>query len=188
MARNRSGIVVAGLTAAALAVVGVLAVQASAAKEADEDRRARPAPSATAPPEQGSAGPGKKKPHAVPADSGTGKRVVYSLEADRVWLVDQDDEVTGTFKVAPGTVDPLPGDYQVSSRSEHVTGTDNVPIENVVRFADADGVTIGFSAAIDGSSPSPSPGQKTGGIRESRKDGETMWRFATLETPVVVVP
>lgn len=186
MARNSTGIVVAGLTAAALAVVGVLAVQANAAKERD-DERAKPRPSASVSADEGS-GDASKDTKALPASSGAGKRVVYALGADRVWLVEEDGKASKTFKVAPGTVDPRPGSYRVTSRSGHVTGTDGVPIENVVRFADVDGVTVGFSAAIDDSSPKPDPSQKTGGIRESRKDGDAMWLFATLDTKVVVVP
>lgn len=190
MARNSAGIVVAGLTAAALAVVGVLAVQASSAKERDDQSR-QPQPSVSTPAatDSGSGGgESAKKATTLPSSSGDGKRVVYALDADRVWLVEEGDKVTRTFKVTPGTVDPLPGTYTVTSRSGHVTGTDNVPVENVVRFADNDGVTIGFSAAINGKQPENSPDQKTGGIRESRKDGEAMWLFATLDTKVVVLP
>ena len=56
-----------------------------------------------------------------------------------------------------------------------VTGSDGVPIEHVVRFATVDGVSVGFSAAVDGSTPEPDPTKKTGGIRESRADGDAMW-------------
>lgn len=191
MARNSAGIVVTGLTATALAIVGVLAVQASSAKdraEADE-KAAAPRPSPSAPAETGGS---TEKATALPGSSGTGKRVVYSLEADRVWLVEDGEgggKVATTFTVTPGTVDPLPGTYTVTSRSGHVTGTDNVPVENVVRFTSVDGVTIGFSAAIDGTRPTNPPSdQKTGGIRESREDGEKMWLFAPLDTKVVVLP
>ncbi|MBU7596860.1 hypothetical protein JGS22_004205 [Streptomyces sp. P38-E01] len=185
MARNSTGIVVAGLTAAALAVVGVLAVQASAAKERDDERRAKPSPSAPASPDDSATG--EKDESKLPVGTGEGKRVVYSLKADRVWLVGKDGTPGRTFEVTPGTVDPPAGNYRVTSRSGHVTGTDGVPIENVVRFADVGGVSIGFSAAIDGSTPNPDPSRKTGGVREDRPDGEAMWLFATLDTRVVVV-
>ncbi|MGW0337489.1 hypothetical protein ACWD0J_37695, partial [Streptomyces sp. NPDC003011] len=128
-------------------------------------------------------------PAALPAASGTGSRVVYSVDDDRVWLVGAGDKVTRTFKVTPGSVDPAPGTYAVTSRSNSVTGTDGTPIEHVVRFTSVDGVSIGFSAAVPGSSSSSSSSQgvRTGGIRETRADGDAMWRFATIGEKVVVI-
>lgn len=112
---------------------------------------------------------------------------MYSVAADRVWLVGADGKVTRTFAVTPGSVDPAPGTYPVTSRSNSVTGTDGTPIEHVVRFTSVDGVAIGFSAALDGSAPAADPAVRTGGIRESRPDGDAMWRFATIGEKVVVI-
>ncbi|WP_119286771.1 hypothetical protein [Streptomyces sp. YIM 130001] len=182
MSRSSSGFV-AGLTAAALTAVGFLAYQASA-NVPDSIGKDRPKASASS-----SHTPGKKTdPKALPAESGKGSRVVYALESDRVWLVGPRNKVQRTFKVTPSTIDPLPGEYSVTSRSGTITGSDGVPIEHVVRFADNDGVAIGFSAAVDGSTPAPDTDKKTGGIRESRADGSAMWKFATIGQQVVVVP
>ncbi|MBC9717315.1 hypothetical protein H9Y04_32785 [Streptomyces sp. TRM66268-LWL] len=182
MARSSSGFV-AGLTAAALAAVGFLAYQASASAPDTLGKPKTPTTSASTSQQPG----GKTKPDALPAQSGQGERVVYSLGSDRVWLVGEGNKVTRTFKVTPSTVDPLPGEYAVTTRSGSITGSDGVAIEHVVRFASNDGVTIGFSAAQDGSTPKPDPSRKTGGIRESREDGRAMWEFATVGTSVVVV-
>ncbi|GAA2633587.1 hypothetical protein GCM10009863_57230 [Streptomyces axinellae] len=179
-----------GLTAAALAVIGFFAFQASAA----QDRAEKHAPAKAASPSPGASDAGKKnqqsrkKATALPARSGSGFRVVYALERRRVWLVGKDGKVTDTFTVHPSTVSPAPGTYKVSSRSSHVTGSDGVPIENVVRFADVKGVSVGFSAALDGSTPNADPSRKTGGVREKREDGEAMWLHATIGTRVVVIP
>ncbi|SDK73602.1 hypothetical protein [Streptomyces indicus] len=181
MARSSAGYV-AGLTAAALAVVGFLAVQASGSAPETLGKPTTPS-SSSASKKPG----GKTKPGALPALSGQGERVVYQLGTDRVWLVGQGDKVQRTFKVMPSTVDPLPGEYAVSTRSGAITGSDGVPIEHVVRFASNEGVTIGFSAAQDGSTPEPDTSRKTGGIRETREDGRAMWEFATVGTKVVVV-
>ncbi|GAA2241236.1 hypothetical protein GCM10010145_03960 [Streptomyces ruber] len=176
----------AGLTAAAIAAVGFLAYQASANVP---DDLGRPAASASAAPgSTGSPAPSPTQdPTALPADSGLGERVVYALGADRVWLVGADGKVRRTFTVTPSPVEPAPGTYQVTSRNNAVTGSDGVPIENVVLFTTVDGVPIGFSAAVDGSTPSPDPTARTGGIRESREDGAAMWEFATIGATVVVV-
>lgn len=185
MARSSSGFV-AGLTAAALAVVGFLAHQA----RANVPQNLRGTPGASATPAVSATGvPHEEWRPAVPLPqgSGTGERVVYSVGEDRVWLVGADDEVRNTFEVTPGSVDPPPGTYAVTSRTKATTGTDGVPVEHVVRFTGVDGVVIGFSAAVDGSTPAPGTAVRTGGIRESRADGEAMWMFATLGQKVVVV-
>ncbi|MFK4067456.1 hypothetical protein [Streptomyces sp. NPDC029674] len=183
MSRSSSGFV-AGLTAAALAAVGFLAYQASANAPDSLSKSDKSSPSASA-----SRSPkDKKNPTALPAQSGAGERVIYSLEDDRVWLVEASGKVKLTFQVAPGTVDPDPGTYKVSSRTGRVIGTDGVPIEHVVIFTSRDGAAIGFSAAVDGTMPKPDPSKKTGGIRASRAHGDAMWQFALHGKKVVVVP
>ncbi len=191
MARSSSGFV-AGLTAAAVAGVAFLAYQASAsapppAQLAEPGSGKSPAAHATHPPKKK---PEKKKDvFAVPARSGTGLRVVYALGDRRVWLVNEQGKATRTFEVMPSTVSPPPGTYAVTSRSGSITGSDGVQIEHVVRFTNVENVVIGFSAAVDGSMPSPDPAAgKTGGVRMQRADGDAMWRFATVRVKVVVVP
>ncbi|WP_328658930.1 hypothetical protein [Streptomyces sp. NBC_00334] len=184
MASSSAGIVT-GLTAAALVTVGVLAHQASVAAPAGPER---PRASSTPAPGAPKAPRDRHHPDALPAGSGTGERVVYSVDDDRVWLVGSGNRVRRTFRVTPSTVDPAPGAYTVTSRSNRVTGSDGVPVEHVVRFATAQGVAIGFSAAVDGSTAKPDPDERTGGVRTSRADGEAIWRFATIGQQVVVVP
>jgi hypothetical protein len=187
VARTSSGIV-AGLTAAALTVVAFLAYQASASAP---DTLA--APSGTVSPSSSTSPGASKKPStpsalALPGKSGSGARVVYSLAAKHVWLVNSAGRTTRGFDVAPSTVNPATGSYKVYSRAGSVTGSDGVQIEHVVRFTAVDNVTIGFSAAVDGSMPSPDPSRKTGGVRMKPADGDAMWPFATIGTQVVVVP
>ncbi|MCT9081678.1 hypothetical protein [Streptomyces fulvoviolaceus] len=184
MASSSSGIV-AGLTVTALATVGFLAYQASASVPAGlgtPHTRSSPAVAAAKAPRD------RTNPTALPAGSGTGERVVYSVDDDRVWLVGARNKVKRTFKVTPGTLDPAPGSYSVTSRSNSVTGTDGTPIEHVVRFTSVDGVVIGFSTAVGASmSTADTTTVKTGGIRESRPDGDAMWDFATIGAKVVVI-
>ncbi|MEV1020966.1 hypothetical protein [Streptomyces sp. NPDC050264] len=184
VARSSTGFVTA-LTVGALAAVGFLAYQASANTPDDFGKpKADASPSAAA----SHSAKDKKDPATLPAQSGAGERVVYALGADRVWLVGADGKAQRTFQVMPGTVEPTAGKYTVTSRSGSVTGTDGVPIEHVVLFANTGGVPVGFSAAVDGSTPSPDPSKQTGGIRESRADGAAMWEFATFGQKIVVVP
>ncbi|WP_399887644.1 hypothetical protein ACGH7X_23605 [Streptomyces sp. BBFR51] len=184
MVSSSAGIVT-GLTTAALVTVGVLAHQASDSAPADLRRThasGAPAPGASKAPRD------RRHPDALPAGSGKGERVVYSVDDDRVWLVGAGNKVRRTFEVTPSTVDPAPGTYTVTSRSNRVTGSDGIPVEHVVRFTSTEGVAIGFSAAVDGSTAKPDPAERTGGIRESRADGDAVWEFATIGHQVVVVP
>ncbi|MEU7485570.1 hypothetical protein [Streptomyces sp. NPDC042319] len=182
------------LTVVALAAVGFLGFQASA-DASDPLKPVRsakggsvsPAPSADQKPKE-SAEEKEKRETAVPAHSGSGKRVVYALDDRRVWLIGPKEQVLRTYEVVPSKVSPAPGAYSVTTRSASVTGSDGIPIENVVRFATVDNVVVGFSAAVDGSMPQPDAQQKkTGGVREKRADGTAMWKFATIGTKVVVV-
>ncbi|MET9392765.1 hypothetical protein ABZY20_20620 [Streptomyces sp. NPDC006624] len=183
MAVSSSGIV-AGLTAAALATVGYLAHQAAEALPSGPGgARAGASPAVGS----SEAPPARRDPTALPDGSGKGARVVYSLRGDRVWLVGANGKVARTFEVAPSAVDPAPGSYAVTSRSNAVTGSDGIPVEHVVRFTSVDGVVVGFSAAVDESKAAPDPRVRTGGIRESRADGAAMWTFATIGRKVVVV-
>ncbi|WP_328829896.1 hypothetical protein OHT77_19975 [Streptomyces sp. NBC_00252] len=177
---------VTGLTAGAIAAVTVLAVQANKGPH-PKASAARPSASASA---HASTSP---KPHAtaaagVPADSGTGRRIVYGVGEKRVWLVDASDKAGRTFTVWPGTVSPDPGTYTVSVRKDATTGSDGVQIENIVYFATKSGLNIAFSNAVDGSSPPPAAaGKQTGGVRMAKADGAALWAFGTTSTKVIVV-
>ncbi|MFE9405391.1 hypothetical protein ACFYNY_27255 [Streptomyces sp. NPDC006530] len=190
VARSSTGFV-AGLTAAALAVVGFLAYQASASAPPAADLAA---PGAIASPSSKpsnlppAGSPANKPDLTVPANSGTGVRVVYALGAKRVWLVGV-AKTPKTFEVVPSSINPKPGTYTVLSRTGNkITGSDGVAVDHVVRFASNENVAIGFSSAVDGSMTSPKTAKKTGGIRMSRADGDAMWAFATRNSKVVVVP
>jgi hypothetical protein len=193
VARIGSGTIVAGLTTAAVATIGFLAHQASANIPAGwpPPRSGTSAPVGTADTSRQPGavpGPGEaERQHTLPAASGSGVRVVYTLRGKRVWLVGENGRVIRTYPVFAGSVDPAPGQYTVTSRSDRIQGSDGVPVEHVVRFTGVGGVVIGFSAAVDGSTPDTGSRKKTGGIREQRADGRAMWTFATVGTKVVVV-
>ena len=183
--RLPSWVWVSGLTAAALVAVTFLAVKADKGPQPTASASPKPSASATAKP---SAGPDESKPVAVPDGSGTGRRIVYSLDQRRVWLVDASDASRRTFTVWPGTVSPDPGKYTIGTRREAATGSDGVQIEHIVYFTVSSGVNIAFSNAVDGSSPPPpAAGAQTGGIRLRAADGDAVWKFGTAGTTVAVV-
>ncbi|WP_035853979.1 hypothetical protein [Kitasatospora azatica] len=184
------GVTVAGLTLGALAVVALLAVQAEGS--ASTAAAAQPAPTASA-----SASPSPSPSAAVPslaplpatAATGTTRRVVYSIGAKQVWLVDpkKNPEVEAAFTVEPGSVNPAPGSYTVYNRTANSNGSDGRPVEHVVLFSQQTGTVFGFSAAVDGATPAAAPKPRTGGIRSTRQDAQTLWDFAAKGTRVLVV-
>ncbi|MFE0803014.1 hypothetical protein [Streptomyces sp. NPDC058812] len=176
---------VSGLTVGAIAAVSVLAVQADQGPHPTA-AAAEPSPSASA---DAHPTPKETAPARVPDGSGTGRRVVYSVGQDRVWLVDASDAARRSFAVWPGTVDPDPGEYSVGTRREDpTTGSDGIQVEQIMYFAQEDGVWVAFSNAVDGSSPPPAAADaKTGGIRLPKADGDALWEFATSGTKVTVV-
>ncbi|GAA1238845.1 hypothetical protein GCM10009665_31500 [Kitasatospora nipponensis] len=183
---------VTGLTLGALAVVGLLAAAANGAETRAVAGRTKPAAPAGASPSTPAAASPSPSPVALPSSAaeGTVRRVVYSVGARQVWLVDprKDPQVQAAFPVEVGTVSPTPGNYTVYSRAASANGADGRQIEHVVRFAQQGGVVFGFSAAVDGAAPAAvDPKAKTGGIRESRTDGQTLWDFAPTGTRVTVV-
>jgi hypothetical protein len=182
VARIKSSTLVSGLTAAALVVIAVLAAQA-AGSAPDQPAAARPSSSVTKSP---STKP-TPKTYPLPAASGTGRRVVYSISAKRVWLVGDADKVQRTYPVVAGNVAPSKGIHRVFSRRASGIGGDGAQVEHVVLFATTNGVNVGFSAATDGSLAKPDPAKQTAAIRETRLDATALWQIATIGSTVYVV-
>jgi lipoprotein-anchoring transpeptidase ErfK/SrfK len=131
----------------------------------------------------------------VPADSGTGRRVVFSEGQQRVWLVGRDDRVRRTYLVSGSLHDNLdPGSYTVYSRSQRAWGIDDSgTMRHFVRFAHGDNAAIGFhDIPVDDGRRVQTPSelgtpQSHGCIRQRRADAVALWEFAPLGTTVVVV-
>ncbi|GGW66775.1 L,D-transpeptidase [Streptomyces lucensis JCM 4490] len=176
---------VTGLTAGATAAVIVLAVQADHAPHPTA-ATAKPSASASASTHP-TAKPKAPAEPVLPDESGSGRRIVYSLGEKRVWLVDATGKPSRTFTVWPGTVNPRPGRYSITLRTQSLKGSDGVEIEHIMYFTKAEGVNIAFSNALDGASPPPANGMKLGGIRLHKEDGAALWSFGDQGTRVTVV-
>ncbi|WP_246201573.1 hypothetical protein [Streptomyces alboniger] len=177
------------MTVSALAVVAVLAVQAEGTASPPA-ARAEPAasPSKSGPSKSDPSGEKHDTPRLPPRGSGEGRRVVYSLGQDRIWLAEgSGDRNLVTFTAWPGSVDPRVGEHKVTGRRDATTGSDGVPVVRVVYFDNSGGAAAAFSAARDGSSPEPAPGKKTGAVRLRSKDSQSLWSFVEVGTSVVVV-
>ncbi len=134
---------------------------------------------------------------ALPKDSGSGRRVVFSEGRQRVWLVDAGGKVLRTYLASGSVYDNLdPGTYEVFSRSRHAVGVDDSgTMEYFVRFTHGDaGAAIGFhTIPVDDGRPVQTLAQlgtplSHGCIRQKRADAIALWDFAPEGTTVVVTP
>lgn len=133
---------------------------------------------------------------AVPADSGEGRRIVFDQSEQRVWLVDDGEEVERTYLVSGSVTDNLqPGSYDVYSRSEDAVGIDDSgTMKYFVRFTQGpSGAAIGFhDIPVDNGSLVQTEDQlgtpqSHGCVRQEREDAVALWEFAPLGTDVEVV-
>jgi hypothetical protein len=211
------GATVAGITLAALLGVGALAWQA--ADSAPKDRRAGVASSTSPAP----AAPGAPQPSPtptippVPANSGAGMRVVYSVSQNTVWLIDANEKVLRWYNVAPGTQLTPTDQYRVQRKVPGPgRGGDSLTIVNTVVFGTLQGNALGFSGTetpladiLASNAPSPSPsgsptstrkptgrpsttrpstsGKKNPGVRETVADSKALYEFVDIGTLVAVV-
>jgi L,D-transpeptidase-like protein len=134
---------------------------------------------------------------ALPADSGTGRRVVFSQHLQRVWLVgSKPGDVQRTYLVSGSVTHNLvPGTYSVYSRSRWAVGVDDSGVmQYFVRFTQGPtGAAIGFhTIPTKNGTPLQTQAQlgspeSHGCIRQATPDAIALWDFAPVGTPVVVV-
>jgi lipoprotein-anchoring transpeptidase ErfK/SrfK len=134
---------------------------------------------------------------AVPADSGAGRRIVFSQSRQRVWLMGQSsDDVQKTYLVSGSVTHNLqPGTYSVYSKSRWAVGIDDSGVmQYFVRFTQGPtGAAIGFhSIPTKNGVPLQTRAQlgtpeSHGCIRQYLPDAIALWDFAPEGTKVVVV-
>ena len=169
------------MTVAALAAVGVLAAQAEAT--APKVHAAGTSASTT---KNTGTKTGSTSSTALPANSGSGTRIVYSPSGHRAWLV-ENTTVERTMTVVPGTVTPATGSYSVYGKSPGSVGGDGITVLYVVKFDSASPTTYGFDAEAGVPGLPPAPTGRTGGIRMTQLDAQLLYEFASVGTTVVVV-
>ena len=133
----------------------------------------------------------------MPAGTGDGKRIVYSLSANRVWLVGANNTVGRSYLVSGTKFGQVsPGTYQVLRKRRHTTSYDGADrMQYMVTFTHGRNAAIGFhdipivistGRAIQtrlqlGQSLSD------GCVRQDPADAKALWEFAPVGTKVVVL-
>ncbi len=131
----------------------------------------------------------------LPARSGEGKRVVFDMSDQRVWLVSGKEKVRRTYLVSGSLTDNLDtGRYEVYSKSLDAIGVDDSgTMRYMVRFAHGTRAAIGFhdipvheGTKLQTVAQLGTP-QSHGCIRQRRVDARALWDFAPVGTEVVVL-
>lgn len=150
------------------------------------------------PPKASAAKPSSNAAPALPARSGSGKRIVYAKAQQRVWLVNANGKVAHTYRVSghrSGSLPPV-GTHTVRSKSMHTRSLDGkVTMTHMVRFYKPSGGWVGFHSipkdrngrAVQTTGQLGTP-LSSGCIRQADADAKRLWDFAPVGTKVVVVP
>ena len=134
-------------------------------------------------------------PPAVPLNSGSGRRAIFSNQRHRVWLVEANGDVAGNFFVSARADKPEPSTYEVFSKSRHtIAGHDDIRMEHMVRFTWGVEQAIGFhNIPIDGFGEAMQMESQLGSYRSEgcirlRDDqAAELYAWAQVGTQVVVV-
>ena len=132
----------------------------------------------------------------LPANSGSGKRVVYDRAGQRVWAVDKNDRVIRSWLVSGSKYNnEVPGKHVVYSRSEVSTAWNGKALlPHMIRYTKTKIGAIGFHGiprhVSDGSKYEKDTELGTrlsgGCTRQADLDADFMWDFAQIGTTVIV--
>ena len=133
----------------------------------------------------------------LPADSGTGKRLVYERAGQRVWAVDDSETVIRSWLVTGSMYNnELPGTHYVYSRSiESTAWNGEARLPKMVRWLETERGHIGFHGIptrMDNGEPYQTDDELgtrlSGGCqRQADLDADFVWDFAPEGTKVVVL-
>lgn len=161
-------------------------------------------PAASKPPVKRPASPPPEGPpvasadESLPASSGTGKRIVYRLATNHVWLVDESGKVVRHYLVSGTRFNQVKaGNYEVTKKTRNTTsyhGTEKM--EYMVIFTRGKNANIGFHnipVSISTGQPVQSLDQlgtplSDGCVRQKQSDAKFLWDFSETDvTPVIVL-
>ncbi|MFQ5967474.1 MAG: L,D-transpeptidase [Acidimicrobiia bacterium] len=134
----------------------------------------------------------------VPADTGSGRRIVYDKSDQRIWIISETERVLDSYLVSGKLSEPRPGTYRVYSKSPNaVAFYQGITMKWMVRFAygSVNGISIGFHDLplyADGT-PMMTHEQfgtplSGGCVRQPDHKARSLYAWADIGTTVVVQP
>lgn len=129
-------------------------------------------------------------------DVGQGKRIIYANAEQRVWLIDENEQLVDTYAVSGRKGIPAPGTYQVFSKSVEARAlTGGITMRHMVRFAHGPRVPYGFHSIPLWPDGSPLQTEDeigeflSGGcVRQPDPKAEALYNWAPIGTTVILVP
>lgn len=124
------------------------------------------------------------------------RHIVYDRGEQWVWLVDADGSVVDNYPVSGHRESPVPGRYEVTSKSEEAISYNwLVTMRHMVRFTtDVEGDWIGFHSIPRGWRDTPVQTEaqlgdslSLGCVRQRDDKAERLFDWASIGTPVVVL-
>lgn len=140
--------------------------------------------------------PPERPPPPYP-DVGEGKRIIYSNREQRIWLVDERNQLVDTYLVSGREGVPAPGTYHIFSKSVNAwAGHNGITMKWMARFARArSGLAIGLHAIPRYSNGQPMQTEnelgyyRSGGcVRQPDDKAKALYGWAPIGTTVIVLP
>jgi hypothetical protein len=130
----------------------------------------------------------------APDGSGVGRRVVYCISCQQVWLVEEDEYVFSSYAVSGRRGFPQAGTYEVFRRV-HPGWSKTLRLPYFVGFTYGSTTDVGFhgipvnpnGSQIQSDSQLGSY-RSAGCVRQNQNDARRLWDFAPMGTKVVVIP
>lgn len=132
----------------------------------------------------------------IPANSGSGRRIIYTNSGQRIWMINADETIHDSYLVSGRRNVPLSGTYSVYSKSPKAwAGHDGITMEHMVRFAYGRRLSIGFHSIPRYSDGTPMQTEdqlgtfRSGGCVRQRDDlALALYEWAPIGTTVIVLP
>lgn len=140
--------------------------------------------------------PPEAPPSVVPASSGYGRRIIYCISCQHVWLVEDSGLLVRDYAVSGRVNTPRAGTYQVFSKSPLAwAGHHGITMEYMVRYTWGNTLALGFHSI-----PKRPNGtflqteaelgqyRSAGCTRQRLEDARFLYEWAPVGTTVVVLP
>ena len=129
----------------------------------------------------------------APEGSGVGRRIVYCISCQQVWLVEEDEYVTSSYAVSGRRGYPRTGTYKVFRKINPGTSHE-LRLPYFVGFTYGNTTDVGFHGIpLRNGRPIQSDSQlgtyrSSGCVRQNQADARRLWDWAPMGTKVVVIP
>lgn len=156
-----------------------------------------PPPDPTPPPPEQPPPPPPPQYPSLPGGSGVGRRIVYGNSQQRIWIVEEDGTVAGSWPVSGRRGLPRPGTYGVRSKSRYSSARGgSIRFQYMVRYARGRRLWMGFHSIpvtrrgvpIQSESRLGTATSTGGCVRQRMSDAARLYDWAPMGTKVVVTP